>query len=197
MLDGYREQLDDEDAALLDDIKGELSESLERVGVNGNRALTIVRRMQSLGVVGGEPSLTVVHPVLRRSVQLGCDTFAAEWGDFTVEPEYRFSDDVSEAAMVASDFNEAVVNLVTNACYAMRAPPRVRALRSATCRPWWWAPSCGVVRWRSASATTAPALRRMCCPASLIRSSPPGTVPWALGWGCRWRPMWRVAGAAT
>ena len=120
MLDGYREHLDGEDAALLDDIKGELSESLERVGVNGNRALTIVRRMQSLGVVGGEPSVTGVHPVLRRSVQLGCDTFAAEWGDFTVEPEYRFSDDVSEAAMVASDFNEAVVNLVSNACYAMR-----------------------------------------------------------------------------
>ena len=121
VLDGYREQLGEDDQAMLDDIRGELSDSLERVGLNGTRALTIVRRMQSRGVVGGQPQLTDVHSVLRRSVQLGCDTFAAEWGDFTVEPEYRFSDRVSEAAMVASDFNEAVVNLVSNACYAMRA----------------------------------------------------------------------------
>lgn len=120
ILDGYREQLAEDDRAVLDDIQGELSDSLERVGLNGTRALTIVRRMQSLGVVGGEPQLTDVHSVLRRAVQLGCDTFSAEWGDFTVEPEYRFSERVGDAAMVASDFNEAVVNLVSNACYAMR-----------------------------------------------------------------------------
>ncbi len=121
MLDGYREQLEDDDRTLLDDIRGELSDSLERVTTNGVRALTIVQRMQSLGVVGGEPALSDLHPVLIRAVRVGCDTFASEWGDFVVEPEFDLSNSVGEVAMVPGDFSEAVINLLTNACYAMRA----------------------------------------------------------------------------
>ena len=120
MLDGYRDQLGEDDRALLDEIREELSDSLGRIQANGTRALTIVRRMQSLGVVGGDPVLTALHPVLARAVGVGCDTFASEWGDFTVEPEFDLSDSVSTAAIAAGDFTEAVVNLVTNACYAMR-----------------------------------------------------------------------------
>ena len=59
MLDGYREQLAEDDLELLEEIRDELSGSLERVRTNGVRALTIVQRMQSLGVVGGEPQLGV------------------------------------------------------------------------------------------------------------------------------------------
>ena len=120
MLDGYREHLGEDDRALLDEIREELSDSLGRIQANGTRALTIVRRMQSLGVVGGALVLTALHPVLARAVRVGCDTFASEWGDFTVEPEFDLSDSVGEVSMAPGDFSEAVVNLVTNACYAMR-----------------------------------------------------------------------------
>ena len=120
MLDGYCDQLGEDDRALLDEIREELADSLGRIQANGTRALTIVRRMQSLGVVGGDPVLTALHPVLARAVRVGCDTFASEWGDFTVEPEFDLSDSVGEVSMAPGDFSEAVVNLVTNACYAMR-----------------------------------------------------------------------------
>ena len=120
MLDGYREQLAEEDKSLLDEIRGDLSDSLKRVQVNGARALTIVQRMQSLGMVGGEPSLHELRPVVNRSVRSGCDVFGSEWGDFLVEAEFDWSELVGKVAMVPGDFNEAVVNLVTNACYAMR-----------------------------------------------------------------------------
>ena len=120
MLDDCGESIGEDDRATMGDIRRELSESLERVRVNGNRALTIVHRMQSLGVVGGEPEMADLHPALRRAVQLGCDTFSSEWGDFSLEPEFLFAPDVSRVSMVPMDFNEAVVNLVTNACYAMR-----------------------------------------------------------------------------
>ena len=120
MLDGYREQLDDQDRSLLDDIRGELSDSLSRVQFNGSRALIIVQHIQSLGVVGGDPSLTDLHPVLTGAVRVGCDPFASEWGDFVVEPRFDLSDQVGEVAMVPVDFYEAVINLVANACYAMR-----------------------------------------------------------------------------
>ena len=121
MLDGYREELAKDDLDLLDDIREELSSSLGRVQVNGMRALTIVQRMQSLGVVGGDPEMAMLHPVLAAATQLGCDTFATEWGDFKITPEFRLAKDVGEVALVSGDFSEAVVNLVSNACYALRA----------------------------------------------------------------------------
>ena len=120
MLDGYRDQLGEDDRALLDEIREELSDSLGRIQANGTRGLTIVRRMQSLGVVGGALVLTALHPVLARAVRVGCDTFASEWGDFTVEPEFGLSDSVDTVSIAPGDFSRAVVNLVTNACYAMR-----------------------------------------------------------------------------
>ena len=53
-LDAYREHLGEDDRALLDEIREELADSLGRIQANGIRALTIVRRMQSLCVVGGD-----------------------------------------------------------------------------------------------------------------------------------------------
>ena len=55
--------------------------------------------------------LTALHPVLARAVRVGCDTFASEWGDFTVEPELGLSDNVDTVSIAPGDFSEAVVNL--------------------------------------------------------------------------------------
>ena len=110
MLDGYRDQLGHDDPAILDEIREELADSLGRIQANGTRALKIVRRMQSLGVVGGDPVLTALHPVLARVVRVSCDTFVSEWGDFTVEPELGLSDSVDTVLVAPGDFSEAVVN---------------------------------------------------------------------------------------
>lgn len=120
MLTSYRNEMSAEDAALLDDITEELTNSLDRVRDNGGRALAIVERMRGLGVVGGDPAPTDVNPLVRRAVQIGCDAFRAEWQDFDVEPIYDLNGSVGEAPLVGQDFSEAVVNLVSNACYAMR-----------------------------------------------------------------------------
>ena len=121
MLQTYRAEMSPEDAALLDDITEELTTSLQRVQSNGGRALAIVERMRGLGVVGGEPVPIDLNPLVRRAVQVGCDSFRAEWQDFEVEPSYRLDNSYGPVALVGQDFSEALVNLVTNACYAMRA----------------------------------------------------------------------------
>ena len=87
---------------------------------NGSRTLTIVQRMQTLGIVGGKPQLVPLAEALCHAVQLGCGVFGPEWGDFTVVPEYRLPKDLGEVAIMPSDFDEAVANLVTNACQAVR-----------------------------------------------------------------------------
>ena len=120
VLSDYRSEMTEDDVALLDEISEDLTDSLQRVHSNGTRAYAIVERMSGLGVVGGELVPTNLNDVLRAAVQTGCDTFRANWEDFEIQPAFDFDSSVGRIPLVAQDFSEAVVNLVTNACYAMR-----------------------------------------------------------------------------
>ena len=120
MLDAYRDKMSEDDTVLLDDINQELTDSMKRVLSNGGRALAIVERMRGLGVVGGEPVLMDLNSVLRQAAQSGCNAFGAEWKDFSVEPVFDLDPSLGDVPLVERDFDEAVLNLVSNACYAMR-----------------------------------------------------------------------------
>ena len=120
MLENYRDRMSEDDAALLDDITQELTDSLNRVLSNGGRALAIVERMRSFGTVGGDPVMTDLNSELRDAVQAGCNTFNAEWQDFSVRPAFDLDSSLGEVLLVEHDFGEAILNLVSNACHAMR-----------------------------------------------------------------------------
>ena len=119
MLDNYRDRMSEDDTALLDDITQEMTASLNRVLSNGGRALAIVERMRGLGVTGGDPVVVDLNEVLRRSVHSGCNTFSAQWQDFSVEPVLDLDESVGDATLVERDFSDALINLVSNAFYAM------------------------------------------------------------------------------
>ena len=119
MLDNYRDRMSADDSALLDDITQEITTSLNRVLSNGGRALAIVERMRGLGLSGGDPIVVDVNEMLREAVHTGWRTFGAQWEDFSVEAVYDLDTSVGETTLVEKDFNEAVLNLVSNAFYAM------------------------------------------------------------------------------
>ena len=120
MLDSYRGQLSDADASLLDELSGEITESLGRVSYNGGRALAIVERRRGLSTEGGTPVLTDLNAVLRQAAQQGCNTFESEFDDFHVQLDFELDDAIGEQMLAERDFGEAVVNLVSNACFAMQ-----------------------------------------------------------------------------
>lgn len=119
MLETYRDRMTVEDTALLDDVSQELTDSLNRVLSNGGRALAIVERMRSFGDVGGEAAMTDLNGVLRDAVQSECNRFTAEWQDFSVKPEFDLDPSLGEMLLVERDFGEAILNLVSNGCFAM------------------------------------------------------------------------------
>ena len=119
MLETYRDRMSVEDTALLDDVSKELTDSLNRVLSNGGRALAIVERMRSFGAVGGEATMTDLNGVLRDAVQSECNRFSAEWQDFSVQPVFDLDPSLGEMLLVERDFGEAILNLVSNACFAM------------------------------------------------------------------------------
>ena len=120
IVDNYRDALSEEDAEALEEVKAELTDSLNRVQENGGRVLAIVDRMRGLGVVGGEPEPADLNTELRMAVQASCISFANENDGFEVKPSFEFDDSVGEVMLAAHDFGEAVKNLVSNACFAMR-----------------------------------------------------------------------------
>ena len=61
-----------------------------------------------------------LNAVLRSAVRAGCDAFRANWDDFEVQPVLDLDDSLADVPLVEQDFSEAVVNLVSNSCYAMR-----------------------------------------------------------------------------
>ena len=119
MLDNYRDRMSKDDTALLDDITQEMTASLNRVLSNGGRALAIVERMRGLGVTGGDLVMVDLNEVLREAVNSGCNTFNAQWQDFSVEPVFDLDGSVGETTLVERDFSEALLNLVSNAFYTM------------------------------------------------------------------------------
>ena len=120
ILDNYRDDMSQGDAALLDDITEDLTDSLSRVQSNGERVLAIVERMRGLGVVGGEPEPTELNTVLQTASEAACNVFQSQWEDFRVQPVFDFDSTLSAVPLVEQDFGQAVVNLVSNSCYAMR-----------------------------------------------------------------------------
>ncbi len=120
MLDVYKSRMSTDDSALLDEISQDMTNSLNRVLSNGGRALAIVERMQGLGLVGGEPVPTHLNSVLRDAVVSGYNTFTGRWDDFSMRTEFKLDESIGDMMLVEGDFGDAIVNLVSNACFAMR-----------------------------------------------------------------------------
>ncbi len=120
MLQDYRDRMSEEDVALLNEISEELTNSLERVRSNSDRAFAIVERMRGLGVVGGEATPSDLNAALAPAVRAGCDVFMADWEDITLQPILDLDDSLPDVPLVEQDFREAIMNLVSNSCYAMR-----------------------------------------------------------------------------
>ena len=121
MLDNYRHNMSKDDASLLDEINEELVQNVNRISSSSERAIAIVRRMQRLSADRGTRAMTDINFALRQSVQQECESFISEWTDFQVAPVFDFDDSVGDQMVVARDFGEAVMNLVSNACAAMRS----------------------------------------------------------------------------
>ena len=121
MLGNYRHNMSKEDASLLDEINEELVQNVNRISSSSERAIAIVRRMQRLSADRGTRTMTNINFTLRQAVQQECESFTSEWTDFQVVPAFDLDDSVGEQVVVARDFGEAVMNLVSNACAAMRS----------------------------------------------------------------------------
>ncbi len=60
-----------------------------------------------------------MNETITQAAQTGCEVYMKEWEDFKVELNLDLDPSVGEVPIVEGDFAEALVNLVSNACFAM------------------------------------------------------------------------------
>ena len=120
MLETYKGAMSEEDVELLEEINRDILDNLQRVCNNSARALIIVERMRSMNVEGGVPEPVELNVALREIVNVSCEAFQAQWGDFSFESAIELDPSIKTVPLVKHDFSEAVANLVSNACFAMR-----------------------------------------------------------------------------
>ena len=119
VLGSYEDSMSEEDRTAIHDLEEDLADSLNRIRANCGRALAIVERMKGLGVVGGELTPVDLNSTVHSALEVGPSAFLARWPEFKLSVEYELDPSVGEVQIVEGDFGEAVVNLVSNACYAM------------------------------------------------------------------------------
>ena len=119
VLGSYEDSMSEEDRTAIHDLEEDLADSFNRIRANGGRALAIVERMRGLGVVGGELTPVDLNSTMHSALEVGTSAFLAQWPEFKLSVEYELDPSVGEVQIVEGDFGGAVVNLVSNACYAM------------------------------------------------------------------------------
>ncbi len=119
ILKSYRDSMTEDDQTTVEELEEDLADSLNRIRTNGGRALAIVERMRGLGVVGGELTLANLNANLHSAVDVGVEAFQAQWPDMKIDVEFDLDPAVGDVMLVEGDFGEAIINLVSNACYAL------------------------------------------------------------------------------
>ena len=65
-----------------------------------------------------------LNGALKEAVLSGCSTLNSEWEGFSIQPVFDLDPEVGEMTLVERDFDEAILNLVSNAYFAMHEKSR-------------------------------------------------------------------------
>lgn len=105
----------------LEEVVGNLAENLCKIREHGERAISIIRGIL-LYSRGKEDEFvdTDVCRLVREYVWLAYHAMRANHKDFNIAIREDYDASLGEVKLVAQDFSRVVLNLVNNACYAVR-----------------------------------------------------------------------------
>lgn len=105
----------------VEEVIGGLSGNLEKIREHGERAISIIRGIL-LYSRGKEDEFvdTDVCRLVKEYVWLAYHAMRANHKDFNIAIRESYDDSVGEMKLIPQDFSRAVLNLMNNACYAVR-----------------------------------------------------------------------------
>lgn len=120
-LDAHTEKFDEDTKKYIGEITTDLSANAEKINAHGKRADGIVRNMldHSRGVAGERRS-TDINAFINEYVQLGYHGMRATDSGFNVDIQTSYDPAVGSVDVVPQDLSRVILNIVGNACYAVR-----------------------------------------------------------------------------
>ncbi len=111
-------QISQEQRELLNEIKSDLTDNLERIRHHGDRANRIVRDMLQMGRGSGEARATDINALLEEHARLAFHSARATNADFQLDIKEELDEQMGELEVVPQDLARVFLNMVSNACYA-------------------------------------------------------------------------------
>jgi len=149
--------LDDKPRAEINEIADMLQGNLHKVVQHGKRADAIVKNMLLHSRQGsGEHRLVDINALVDESLNLAYHGARAEKQGFTITLERSFDPAAGEVDLFPQEITRVLLNLISKASMQQRSvkPKPVWAISSPFSLP---QPRASATRWKSASATMAPA----------------------------------------
>ena len=112
------QQLGEEQRELINEINGDLTDNLRRIGQHGDRANRIVRDMLQMGRGSGEARPADINDLLEEHARLAFHSARATNADFQLDIKEDLDEEMGELEVVPQDLARVFLNMVSNACYA-------------------------------------------------------------------------------
>ncbi|MBN8821492.1 MULTISPECIES: tetratricopeptide repeat protein [unclassified Spirosoma] len=133
---GPFQQLNEVDKQYVDEIIGDLRVNLEKINYHGKRADAIVRGMlEHSRTSTGEKAPIQLNKLTEEHLNLAFQGYRSKVKEFTCQLERDFGDTVGGITIVAQDVGRVLLNLFSNAFYAMN---QKRTLSTAEYQPVLW-----------------------------------------------------------
>jgi signal transduction histidine kinase/ligand-binding sensor domain-containing protein/DNA-binding response OmpR family regulator len=114
-------QLTKEHREEIDEIMDLLTQTSSRICENGKRADNIIHSMMDLSRKGSSRArVTDINKMMQQYVELAYHGWRHRYKDLQVSLHWELDPDLGHLNVVAENLGRVVVNLVTNACYALR-----------------------------------------------------------------------------
>ena len=121
-IEGQRARLDPESVAAIDEIVADLGQNAVKINQHGRRADDVVRSMLEHSRSGaGERRAIDVNALLGEYTSLAYQGFRSQDTSFKVAIETSYDPAVGAILIAAQDLGRVFLNLVNNACHAVRA----------------------------------------------------------------------------
>jgi len=121
IIDDNRDKLDPDDALDLEDITADLEQNLSKIREHGERAVSIIEGilLQSRGKEGEQLPTDVCH-LIHEYIWLAYHAMRANDKSFNLSIHEQYPEAMPQLMVIPQDMSRAVLNLVNNACYALR-----------------------------------------------------------------------------
>ncbi len=121
IIEDISDDIDNDDAEELNDITADLATNLQKIKEHGERAISIIQGILLISRgKEGEHLPTDIPQLIHEYIWLSYHAMRAKDKSFNVTIRENYPEDMPKMMVIPQDLSRAVLNIMNNACYAIR-----------------------------------------------------------------------------